>query len=359
MLFGVAALLYGVNSRFRGADLEMARVVSGELVALDSEGRHLWKKNYAPPLRSNAYDWKWPIRDMVWTGDLDGDGKREVVFSADLELDGQGYLFCYSNDGTERWKYRPDLKLRTAQKEIPNNWIPSGLAVGSTRPNGPIRIWVSFASRHSSPSVVVRLSQSGVAEGAYVHSGHLPVLKLWDRGPGANTVLLAGGVNNRHNMATLVSLDPDQLSGVSSEPGSPDEQLLGELSKSEIRRIFFPRTVLNRELAAYNHVREILTAAGRLDISTDEDPVSETGARAIVRYGLDPDFGVLDARFTDIYASVHHKYFAQRRLRADFDQTEIAKLRGGCLVEAGGSQPGGRSGIGDAQQVKATLTAQH
>ena len=296
---------------------------------------------------------------MVWTGDLDGDGKREVVFSADLDLDGVGYLVCYSNDGTERWRYRPDLQLRTAMKGIPNIWIPAGLAVGSTKPGGPIRIWASFPSRYSSPSVVVHLTPTGPPECAYVHSGHLHILKLWDRRPRTSTVLLAGGVNNRRKMATLVSLDPDRLSGVSSEPGSPQEQLLGELSTSEFRKIFFPQTALNHELAAFNHVREVLTSSGRLDIATDEDPVGDTGAPAIVRYGLDPDFRVLDARFPDIYASIHHRYFAERQLRADFDHPEIAKLKTRCLVEGGSSHSLARSGIGGARQVRVTPTAKH
>lgn len=347
ILLTLAALLYGMTLESRGPEPKLARLVGDHLAAFDAEGHELWKKTFVPPLYAEQYGPGWPERGLVWTGDLNGDGRTEVVLGVIGKPIPVGYVICYGGDGRELWRFQPDFRVRTSTRMLTNAWMPGSVAVASAKPNGPMDIWVSFLSRDSSPSVVARLSNSGKLQSYYLHSGHLHVLRLWNRGPERKTVLLAAGINNRREMATVVVLDPDRLSGVSGEPGSREEQLLGQLSQSEIARLFFPRTRLNREIAEYNGVRDLRTSEEHLEVLTDEEQMGAKGSAAIVRYDLNLDFRVLGVRFHDVFEPVHHKYFRQGLLDRDFDSREIAELRDGYDVEAGSSAHRARVAIGN------------
>lgn len=324
--------------KFRGGNLEAARVVDGQVAAFAADGSELWRTRFSPPLRLDRLGWLVPGREVLWAGDLNGDGRKEVLFLVTAEPQYAGYLACYSQDGKELWHYKPGLVTHNAIRPIPNRWIPAGLTVGRTTAGGHPGIWAAFNSFDSSPTVVVRFSAEGKPLGQYLHAGHLYVLRLWERGPGRRPVLLAGGINNRLSMATVVALDPERLQGVSSEPGCPDEQLAGELSRSEVFRLYLPPSRLSRALGDYNSIHSLEPVEDHLLVQTEEDLTQGAGDHpAIVRYSLTRDLRLTGSWFHDVYRSAHAKHLRSGLVTNVFDPKEPLELLQAARLEVGNS----------------------
>jgi hypothetical protein len=226
------------------------------------------------------------------------------------------------------------MNLRTAARTVQNRWIPYSVAVGRGS-SGQKSIYATFNNVLSSPSVVARLSASGGLESYYLHSGHLHILKFWKNSPNHGEALLAGGINNRMGRATLVLLDPERLAGVSAEPGSPAEQLLGGYPDSSLSRAFFARTALGRVLEAYNSVYHVRVLEHGIQVEIDEAAGNPEGA--LVLYELDTGFRVRSVRFHDRFQVVHAQSLARGLIKSPFSEMEAAELQRAYLLE--GRQP--------------------
>ena len=96
--------------------------------------------------------------------------------------------------------------------------------------------------------------------------------------------IVASGISNAYQTATLVVLDPSDLQGASVEENA-DYQLLGLPPGREKARILFPRSCVNRAVNPYNQVSRLELDQRRLLVHVLED-VGPSGA--IVIYEFEP-----------------------------------------------------------------------
>lgn len=96
------------------------------------------------------------------------------------------------------------------------------------------------------------LNGKGTLTGEYWHPGHLAHADLNRDG---KELLLAGGMNNAYQSATLVVFDPANVRGAARETdaSAPELGLRDFPPGTELRVVLFPRTCIAR-LKPYNRV---------------------------------------------------------------------------------------------------------
>lgn len=166
--------------------------------------------------------------------------------------------------------------------------------------------------------------------------GALSNLALADLdGDGRNEIIATGVDNGYDHQATLVVLDPDRLSGASSE-ANPSFQLHGMGMAQERLRLLFPRSDLNRALYQYNEAAELSFEHGHLRVSVMEC-IAPLACR--IWYEFERDFRLIAAYAGgDEFRSAHNRFYQAGRgahtLSAE-EQTAFQKVRclSGCKSE--------------------------
>ena len=140
----------------------VGRVDETGLVVLDARGRELWRKQFLAGL--TAMSWTLSER-RLWIGDLDGDGRPEVLFAArGIAPAGEDALICYAADGRERWRYVPGRSVQTSEGSYPPPLSVRALAV--TKLGDRMIIALSSSHYPYAPSQVSLLSGDGKVLGA-------------------------------------------------------------------------------------------------------------------------------------------------------------------------------------------------
>jgi hypothetical protein len=262
----VAAVVVTLRPAERPVSFRLERNV---LVVLDDHGRELWRKIFPYALVEAVHP------DLAsrytWIGDLDGDGRQEVLFAPHgLERSSESTpLICYSNRGRERWRFVNRRTIRTATEQFSPVYGVSRFLVTSTGKGKPDAVLVSTTHALYYPCEVALLSAEGKEMREYWHSGHLNQLSSADlNGDGENEFYLAGIDNGRH-AATLVVLDTEHFSGASSEP-TPAYQFQDFAPGSERARLVLPRSCLNTATEPYNTTVTLEAANGSIDVQTNE-----------------------------------------------------------------------------------------
>jgi len=311
-------------------EFHSAHLVNGALVGYDTAGNVVWTHRFVPPLHEFEYSPAAPDRAFLWVGDLDGDGRKEVLFAVEmLSAQHSGELLCLAQDGSVRWSYVPKAAPQIGPRTIPALWNADSVAVGP-RENGETGIWVSFRNRRSSPDAIARLNVRGEEQALYLHAGHVPCLMLWQSELSARPILLAGGISNRAGAATLIGLDPERLEGVSEEGGSPEEQLTGERRHAEIFRLFFPATLLGRSLHPYGQVRRVSLDSGRLRVHVNETPASTA---SVVVYDFDTALRLVRVSPDDSYFANYRQARARGLRLPESPMPGLAALARGLRFE--------------------------
>ncbi len=294
------------------------------LTVLDSKGGELWRAEFRTQLSLPTYQ-EDPAQ-FVWIGDLNGDGRREVLFakfSADLSQSAP--LICYSDGGVELWRFTPGRRVRSSTEEFAPTYGIRRFAVGALRRHVPRTIVVTSSHRVYYPNQVVLLSSQGTLLREYWHSGNLFKLQVADLNrDGVDEIYLAG-INNGWKAATLVVLDPDHFGGASQEPEAPDHQLLGFERGVERARVILPRSCLNRAEDPYNTIEQLMAVSGEIIVETNErlgPPM-----RASIFFHFAPDLSLRQVMYSDSYQTDIRKMSAQpQACRAD-DITGMHILR--------------------------------
>ena len=197
------------------------RIEQNRLIVTDANNRELWWKPLdVPPPYSD-------LREDAWFGDLDGDGRTEMLFRlVSQSLGGKTDLICYSQDGRERWRFVPGKTVRTSKETFEPPYQIQRFVVSRLGRERAMRIVVSSKHFLYYPSQVVLLSPEGAIVREYWHSGGFSEVLVEDLEGNGNRNILLAGVNNQSKAATLVVLNPDTMSGASVEE-KPEYQLQG------------------------------------------------------------------------------------------------------------------------------------
>ena len=249
------------------------RVQGSILRTLDANGRVVWEHSF-PGISQVDYPDEPPRDD--WSGqrglftDLDGDGKRELLFAyyPSSDSDHASTLFCFRDDGAVLWSTKLGHTLTTESGlSIYPAYRTHGLVVlQHPRPDGG-RIVVASHHSYQSTEHVAIIDAHGRVCSEYWHPGWFDKMVVGNFGD--REVIALGGVNNGFRDIgfgpTLVLLDPDSVNGQASEPeGDLSHRLLGIPQAHEAAVVLFPDLVRDRQQHpfAFNYVGDIeLTAA--------------------------------------------------------------------------------------------------
>lgn len=303
-----AAVLIALAVPWRRNEPVCAHVEKDTLTASDENGRELWRKVFPFPIVESANSES--AGRFTWVGDLDGDGRSEVLF-APHRMGGppeSTELICYDKRGNVRWTYRNDRRVRTADTQFSGIYGIAGFLVvprGRARGNG---VLVSTTHSIYYPSQVVLLSSGGKKVREYWHSGHLNHLQAADlSGDGAAKFYLAG-INNARHAATVVVLDEEHFGGASAEPEA-GHQLVGFAPSEEVARVIIPQSCLSRQVDPYNPVATFLVSRDEIVVQT----IETIGPGAGVFHHLSPDFRNYRASISDSYSIEHRRELLAHR----------------------------------------------
>lgn len=216
------------------------RVRGRQIEIFDANNRNLWSLDYEDELTTEVLTGV--KKTLVSIHDLDADDTPEVVvFPSLIARDGRVNrdLLCYSAKGELLWRYRIEKSAKTNDAEFFPPFEIRSFVVLPPDSSGRRRVAVTASHYRLFPSQIAILDHSGKLIREYWHGGHINVLKVSGRR------LLAAGVSNQTNEATLLVLDPDKLAGASLE--DPAHQITGHGPGTEVARLLFPRSCMNQK----------------------------------------------------------------------------------------------------------------
>ena len=300
-----------------------ARFEEQFLVVLDSRGGELWRKEFPHPLASQSSS---PTQRRVWVIDLDGDGTPEVLFASLLSESlnfNELYLplICYSADGRERWRYLPGKTVRRSDdKEFSPPFGIRSIAV--TTAHGRSFIAVSAFHYPHSPAQISLLDETGRVLGSYWHGGHPGETLFADLNRTGKSLLYLGGINNEEGAATLIALDPDQLSGELQASGGP---FVGIPQFKETQKVLFPRSAMNEEFEEYNGVSSVELSGNGLIVDVNER-FGPSSVSTALQYYPDAGFHLRQIGGNDRF-SYHHRLLYQQGVVPLGESDELARLK--------------------------------
>jgi hypothetical protein len=332
-----------------------AKIVEDVLVVYDSSGAVLWRKQFDQPPSPLAYAEKRDVvspGDLVRVGDIDGDGRVEVLLAEDPDLvaapASTAVLLCLDERGEEKWRLPIDWRVKCAGgREIPPCFHIRNVVTARLGKSAKPSILVASVNMREEPGWFAVLSPDGKVRRQYWHSGHLGhapgLLRLFDMdGDGVQEILL-GGINNPRGQATLVILDADSFEGASTED-TPEYQIAGVPLEYGTTRLFFPRSCVNLLSKPFNELEAISPTRDRLGITTRE---LEWTREALIDYYLRmPDWTTVErAPLSAKFQAEHHRLRAEGSLDHDLTDREKDSFRAVRWIQSpGGPLPPARKG---------------
>lgn len=213
----------------------------------------------------------------------------------------------------------------SARKTTPPPFFVDGFVVGPIRRGGPNHILVNGRHHRYFPTQVSLLSTEGTRLREYWHAGYFNAFLFHDLdGDGQQEIYLAG-INNGRKMAELVILDPERFHGAGEERSSPAYQMNSMDPGVEIRRVFFPRTCVNRVIGSqYNAAKILQSQPDGLIVGVEESLHSQGGQT--VYYHLDRNLTITSASASDAFLDLHQLLFQQRLIDHDWSSGEEGRF---------------------------------
>ncbi len=307
-----------------------ARLDGPTLVVMNVKGEELWRKSFSDGLSTEYYNQG--VATRMWIGDLDGDGRSEVLFlqhPAGSFMSHSTTLVCYSDRGREEWRWHPGRELPELEGN-PATFRTVGLAVLKAGSGGRRRIVLSSTHMPEYPDQIAIIDADGKTVSEYWHSGHLYSLTLADLDGDGREEIVAAGISNGYRQATLVVLDPDRVFGASSEPARPEIQLHGMGDAKERLRLLFPRSDMNKILSTYNQANDVIVEHGKTRLSILE---CSQHPGCLIWYEFDKDFRLVSVEADDQFRAAHAEFYLKLKENHPFskeEEDEFQKVR--CLV---------------------------
>jgi len=314
MLAASAFLLAGVGL-WIGRAVTVARpgvpaswVLDGTtLRILDSRDRICWVKHFGPFDSSYALT----VADKVLIAELDGDGRKEVLFNLlpqNAGLTG-GSLLCYESNGALRWQFHYG-----ARKTLGNRSFDSAYRGGLLRPvtvNGR-RLLLTVANHFLwYPSQVALLdARTAQVVEEYWHPGSIYQCALHDVDRDGREEAVFAAINNPgeglgHAAIGVLALP---FSNAPRHPAKPADPLPPLTGGGEQAYALFPLPDVDRVMGMLPIPANFKIDGGRITV---EIPLPELGG---IVYSLDFDLQVREFRFSDNFAALHNRLAVQHLL---------------------------------------------
>lgn len=305
------------------------RLEGSALVIVNAEGKELWRKTFPEGFGPDWYYQK-GVESHIWFADLEGKGHTSVLFvyARSGPLAQSSTLICYSDRGKEKWRWTPGRELPEFGGS-PATFLTMALAVLKTTEKGPPRIVVSSQHHPWWENQVAILDANGKMISEYWHSGVLSYMALADLYGDGKEEIVTTGVNNGYLQATLVVLDPERVSGASTEVRDKF-QIHGMGVAHERLRLLFPRSDLNKALFSFNEAVEPTVDHGSIRLTVEECVVPRGCA---IWYEFDKNLHLISAYAGDDFRSAHARFYQNGKDAHPFtaeEQAELQKVR--CLV---------------------------
>ncbi len=305
------------------------RLDGSTLMVLDAEGKELWRKTFPEGFGPDWYYQK-GLESHIWFADLEGKGHTSVLFTyaPSGPLAQSSTLICYSDRGKEKWRWTPGRELPEFGGS-PATFQTNALGVLKTTEKGPPRIVVSSQHHPWWENQVAILDPNGKMISEYWHSGVLSYIALADLHGDGKQEIVTTGVNNGYLQATLVVLDPERVSGASTEV-RPNFQIHGMGVAHESLRLLFPRSDLNKALFSFNVAIEPTVEHGSIRLTVQE---CVTPPGCLVWYEFDKNLHLISAYAGDEFRSAHARFYQNGKdahVLSPQEQAGFQKVR--CLV---------------------------
>ncbi|HLJ48069.1 MAG TPA: hypothetical protein VKU01_18765 [Bryobacteraceae bacterium] len=289
------------------------------LQVLTAQGKLCWKKTFAP------FDTEVDeiVREKVLIDDIDGDGRKEVLFNflPSNSTEG-GSLMCFDDTGRLRWQHHLGRSTSFAGRDFEANY--RGRFIRTVRISGKPYI-LTVANHYLWYPAQVALLDAGTGHlyQEYWHPGSIYECVIHDiDGDGQNEVLL-GAVNNPGQGLGHSALAMLNLPFSNGRRGFvlPSDHFLPLTGGGERAYVLFP-------LPDAARVMGMLPVPVRLSVNSEhrilfETPIPENGG---IVYYLDSRLHVLESRFSDNLPAVHEHLFQRHLLDHHFGEDEIASL---------------------------------
>ncbi|MBA3975969.1 MAG: hypothetical protein C0504_17320 [Candidatus Solibacter sp.] len=267
LIIAVAALgMFWRSAMARGA-LATARWNGPVLSAFDSGNRPVWSHTFPYRVLEDP-DGHWPD---PWLGDIDNDGKVEVLFIyPHVKREEEGWdLYCFSDRGKQKWSLRVSRLVEDGRSVYKPPYVVRGYSVfASPERDGTSWVAAAFVHHVASPSVLLVVDSMGKPRGEYWHPGHLNSVRTLDLDGDGIAEVIAGGVRHGEEQAALIVFDPREVSGAAH---LPDQRGFKRMSPGTERSIlFFPRSSINRRYEEFNCVDNIQIIDGLIQVTVNE-----------------------------------------------------------------------------------------
>lgn len=322
LILAVAGLFWVLRPR---SNPNLCRIEGRTLVVFDEQGRVAWRyilpnepvENTQPS--DQTYD-SWRIVDV------DGDGRREILFplryGPDSRLDDELYLF--SADGEVLWQRHFAKTVLRKKAVLKGSFSVRRFALVPIVGKKESRIVVVSNHRVHSPTLVALLDGRGNILREYWHAGHIASVLVDDLDLNGRPEIYLGGIANGYNCADLTVLDPEQFSGASVE-ANPDEQIEADHPNVEKARLLLPRSSLNIATNPYNQADFIMRVGDSLLVAANENPAGADKASNMFYFG--PRLVLEKVEPADMNRASFRKLYQQRVIPSDLTESELASYR--------------------------------
>ena len=305
-----------------------------KLKIFDARDRLCWEKQF-PALNG---DWDTFVRDKVVIGDIDGDGRVEVLFNLHPESQGEkrSSLLCFDHAGMVRWEFPFGSRKTFAGRAFDPSY--AGRFFRLVRADG--KSYVLTVANHKIwyPAQVALLDPgTGRLVEEYWHPGSIYEMALMDVDHDGEDEVLLGAINNPGEglgHAALAVLDIP-FSKAPRRPAIPGDQFPPATGGGELAYVLFPLPDVCRVMGHLPIISRFAVDQNRRIVV--QTPLVDYGG---IVYYLDSDLKVLEYRASDNFAAMHERYYRQHLLEHRLTVEETASLG---RVVAFASAPNGNS----------------
>jgi hypothetical protein len=321
---GVVRLLW-----HRRQPVAAARIDGSTLIALDPDGRELWRYKFTERLGRYPSSRLGPPYCLI--ADLDGKGMTELLVVVLTASSSYGPVVCFGPGGDLRWRHAAGKAVVDSRG---HQYLPPfgvvALAAIPARAVDPGLVVIVGAHNWSFPCQVAVLDgRTGRSVGEFWHRGHLNHIAIIDLEGKGKPQLLLGGVNDapEYKRATLLCFDPRHVSGASRDQGG-NVYFHGMSAGTEKTIIFFPRTEVSR-YEEFNRVTALESRGGRIFVAVAEG-ITETDPAAI--YEFDYSFRITNVALSGTLVQRFKEWQEAGKLPAESPESIAQRLRAGVEV---------------------------
>lgn len=295
----LVAIAIATMARLHSPEIATVSASGMALTAKNANGDVLWTYPFDAALRGTPLEPAWRTQIV----DLKGDGMQEILVAASYvnppNANNREELFCFSSRGKLLWRYRPETQIEFRTAGLNGPWAFHGMLIvddGNSR-----SVWVMVEHQIWWPSFLVKISPDGARQIMFASSGNIN--SLFSVRTAKNTYVVAGGINNEYDMASVAVLSVNAPPATSPQShGSQFECIRGCPSGRPYRYLLLPRSELNiASDLPYNNAAEILPRTGGVAIRTTEI------GQASQFFDLSEDFLPSRVMYSSDYATLHRK----------------------------------------------------